>query len=794
MNGLVVGAWLVAALLGGAGLTALLGRGRVRGSSFLTLAPGLGLALVLALFLGLDGPGPLAFQVLVAPAAVAGVGLVGLAAARRPDLPPEGSEVPARPARTGTVAALLLLAAAAWLYPVGSMRLDPGLPFLVEEAPLASQVLTRGDQAVHPLGAPTRSTVARLLGALGGDPLQVAQVLSGSCQVLALLLLFGGLRLGTAHSMAALLGAAATFAGTSQSWLVTSGLEGALAHLLGAAALALLLADPGPAPAALVPLLALAVSLLEPGLAWPLVLLASVAPWLPGSRVPRGQRWALTAPACLGALGVAWLGGAPRPAWEASLWFALLPLVLGVAGWKGLRAPLLLGVGSLLVAVAGGGAGGVQGSALWAGCVFAAAGELLGRGWDHAVVGRWSGAWRDGLRFSLPWRALVSLAVAFLAFQGLEPGETALNRHVLLAGQKQGVSVGQLFTPLTLADWVETRGAAFGLGPEDLELAARLRERPEEAQVVTLGVEREPLLPSAVIATLAGAPLVGWQFSASGPELEPAAELARRRAASQAAPGERLLLRRPVRSGQEPGLIGARFRAAWKGVPVPGATVEFELEPPLIRNQELSYRVLRNGSPWSRLPVGLRAGRPLQFVVPRTPGTYRLVFFGREVVASAAEGPLPSSGGVSGSELGDLGLPEVVSDEPGTLAALRVRAEGVGFRLPSRSLVPFELLLENPTTHPVDLARFEALRLELEGPDAYPEEARGRVQPLVPASGATLLAPGGQVRLRAVLPTPLTEGSFRARPVLEDAEGTPARLDLEIPFRTWRRLPPGGAW
>jgi hypothetical protein len=139
-------------------------------------------------------------------------------------------------------------------------------------------------------------------------------------------------------------------------------------------------------------------------------------------------------------------------------------------------------------------------------------------------------------------------------------------------------------------------------------------------------------------------------------------------------------------------------------------------------------------------------------------------------------------------------LPALVSNESDTLAGLEVGFWGLGSRLPARSLVPFTLVLDNSTARPVDLARFESLCLELEGPDAYPEEARGRLQPLLAEVGERpgLLQPGSQVRLRALLPTPLTEGTFKVRPVLVDCEGVRVPLSLGVGIRTWRRLPPAG--
>lgn len=812
MNALLLASWIAAALVGGCGAATLL-RARDR----VAMTPGLGAALVVATFLLLGTSAGLEVQAWGAPALVGIGGVLALGVTRAPgdcgcaEDECERTTVRRR-ARAGTAVGLVLLAAAAWLYPVGSMRLDPGEAFLTQTAPLASQVSRHGEAASHPLGAPVAAPAAaqaRLLGAVGGDTLETGQALAGAFQVLAVLALFGGLRAGTVHALAAVLGVGAMLAGTPHSWLATTGLEGALAHLLGAGALAVLLSASGAASGAVVALLLLALSLVEPGVAWPLALLAAAAPWLPGTSACSKERHAQTGLALAACVGVFSLGGAPFADLRFTAWTALLPVALWLAWRHCLRAPLLLGLGEVLVLATGGGSAtgpGFGASVLAAGAVFATVGELLGRAWDQAAPGHWALRWRGELFLSAPWRALVAVAVLFLVVQGFEPGETALNRNVLLAGQKKQLSVQQLFAPLPLEDWVRTRGADFGLQPGDVERAAALRDKP--AVVVTVRVEREPLLPSAVIATMAGTALPGWRIAPEDPrlvpggwnaELEPAVELARLRASNQAAAGERLLLRQPLCAEEGPtiasGPTDEPLTARWKGAAAPGSLVEIEVSPALRRGEVLGYHVTRDGEAWSRIPVETPAGRPVLFPVPRTPGVYLLHFYRRPAGAAASKG----------TDLGGGRLPALVSD-PGALGRLQAQVAGLGTRLPSRSLVPFELVLRNPARlsdsasgpnrQPVSLARFEALRLELDGADAYPEERRGRLQPLLTSAGLApgVLEPGAEVHLRVLLPTPLTEGTFRARPVLVDAEGGSVPLDLEIPFRTWRRIPPGGAW
>lgn len=723
----------LATLVAGLGATAFMG---VRDRW--ALVPGLGLGLVVALFL-LFG-----FWPAVALALLTGVGML----VRKPE--------PAPALRLGTLAALALLGAAAWLYPVGSMRLDPGFDFLVRQAPMAAM------HGVHPLGpeaAPADAGTTRLLQALGGDPLFAAQVFAGVCGVLVLLTLFGGLRAATGHSLAGILGAGAMLAGTPTSWLATPGFDPAVTHLLAAALVGATLASVHAFTGALVVVLASALG----SAAWPLVLMAALAPWVPGRDACRLERRAQTALAVLAAVALLLLGHSPTPAaYTATWWTWLLPVAVLTPSWS--ARVLALGEAGVMLF------GGLEPGVLAAGSVFAAAGELLGAGWARTQPGHWG--FRGGL--SIPWRALASVAILFLVVQGFEPAETDLNRRVLLAGQKSGVSVGELFTPLTLQEWAPRHGARHGVRPTDLDVAEGLRGKAGEALVLTIGAEREPVVPSAVIATLARTPLAGWRY----PDLEPAAEVAAWEAANQAAPGERLLVRLPQARWPAGSATGETFRGAWKGTPMPGSLVEIEVTPPPARGEVLGYHVLRDGEPFSRIPTETAAGRPLLFAVPRQPGEYRLSFFRR---ADGVE-----------TLLGEGGLPPVKVEEE----RFAVKAEGLAPRLPSRSLVPFTLVLQNPTTAPMSLHRFETLRLEIEGRDAYPEERAGRLQPLVTDRGrAPLLLPaGGEVRLQAVLPTPLTEGTFTARAVLVDEEGGEVALPWQAAFRTWRRLPPAGAW
>ncbi len=776
MNHGVLWAWILAAILGGGGLVTLWG-GTHRWVSGL----GLGSALVLAAFLLPGFSLDLARLAWGAPAALALLGLGTLGAAWRSGWP--GPRLASRPLGLGSRLFVLLLAGGAWLAVVGAMHLDPGTPFLLEHAPMASQYGTLGDSASHPLGGGSASLPARLLGVLGGDPLFSAQVLAGLFQVLTLLALFTGLRHASVHPLAALLGVGAMLAGTPASWLVTTSLEQAMTHLLGAGLLALLMLGSGWLAGLLAAGLILALAPLDAGAAWSLGLLAGLAPWLPGGESSRRQRW-IQSVLPLAALGSA-LGtlGFPRPGFEWSWWIVLFLPALGLAWRRKVRAALLLGGGEILVALLGEGLGAWV---LGAGCVLTVAGELLGEAWEKARPGHWRLGWESGgLRLEAPRRSGVVLVLLWLVVVGLEPGEAAMNRQVLLAAHKLHLGLPELLRPIPLEAWVESRGSVRGLGPQDAVLARTLADRATPALVLTSGIQTEPLLPSAVIATLARRPLSGWIRLPDGAELEPAAELIRSQVRERAPRGERLLMLEPFPDIQPSGTRPAAptgLQARWEGPAAPGriAPIHLSLLPP--PGQTLGYRVFRNGQPWGRFPVeGFEEGVAL-FPVPRTPGSYTLEFHQR---------PAGDPGG-PGVPLGDGGLEPLVSDEPATLAALQARVEGLGSRIPSGSLVPFVLVLRNPTDLPVDLGRFGFLCLELDGEEVSPEEARGDLQPLLTSADQSpgVLLPCAEVRLRGLLPTPRIEGRFQGRPLLVDGAGIRLPLDLELDFQTWRRLTP----
>jgi hypothetical protein len=774
VNHALLWAWILAAVLGGGGLIRLWGvtHGWVSGL-------GLGSALLLAAFLLPGFSLGLSHQAWVAPAAVALLGLGAWGTAWRSGRP--GPPPTPRPLGLGSRLFLLLLAGAAWLSTVGAMHLDPGLPFLVEHAPMASQYAACGDAASHPLGGGPSSLPARLLGVVGGDPLFSAQFLAGAFQILTLLTLFSGLRCASVYPLAALLGVGAMLAGTPASWLLTTSLEQAMSHLLGAGLLTLVLLDSGWLGGLLVAGLLLALAPLQSGAAWSLGLLAGLVPWLPAGEAPARQRWIRSLLPLL-ALGISLETlGIPHPGFAWSWWIVLFLPALALAWYRKMRGALLLGSGEVLVAFFG------QGLGAWvlgAGCVLTVAGELLGEAWEKARPGRWGLGWESGgLRVEVPRRLVLSLLVLGLVVEGLESGETAMNRQVLLAAHKVQVDLPELLRPLSLEAWVETQGSLHGLGPQDVVLARALADRAAPALVLTAGLRTEPVLPAAVLATLARRPLSGWIRLPEGAELEPAAELIRSQIPDRLPRGERLLRWEPFvdpPSGLSPS--PPELQARWKGPVAPGRVALIQLYPPPPPGQTLGYRVWRNGQPWGLFPVEGGEGGELRFPVPRTPGTYTLEFYRRP-----AGGPAGS-----GIALGGGGIEPVLSDESATLAALQARIEDFGARNSSGSLVPFSLVLRNPTDLPVDLGRFEFLCLELDGEGLSSEEARGCLQPLWTLEGYPpgLLLPRAEVRLQGFLPTPWNEGKFQARPLLVDAAGIRLSLDLQLEFQTWRRLPP----
>lgn len=659
----------------------------------------------------------------------------------------------------GTATTLILLALAVWLYPVGRLWLDPGDDFLVRQAPLAAWVAHGGEAGVHPLGPaamPSDPFWAVLAGRLGGDPLGTWQLLTALPQVLALLVLAGGLRAAAGASLPAVLGAAMVFFGEPTAWLVTASPEEAAAHLLGAGAVAAGLA-PGRAGPGVALLLGVAAGVLVPPLGWVLV---------PALVVVGGRRtgpW----PAAV-ALAVLWrLGGGPGgDRGGPTGWLWLLPL----AGWVACRRrcrPVLLLLAAELFGRALGGWSEAMSGAL-PGAVGVALGVLVGETWQGL-----SGDRRPALAAAhLPLcRLALAVLVAGFAWQGGEPAETVLNRRVFLEARARGVAFARLLLPGTLSAWAAGPGRTRGLTAGDLELAQRLP--PGAGVVLTPAVSEEPLIPAAVLAALSGRRLLGWHADPEHPELLPAAAAAQRlgNPSLLAGPAAWVALRKEggvrvlsplVARVEGQGELRVEAPSRW----IPGELVWLEPRDDLPAGWRWGCRVFRGEHPWGELAVEVPAGQPLPLVVPGTPGTYRLAFYGRRKNRMV--------------ELGDGGVAPFRCNRPAALASLQGHLEGLEEEVPAGTILKVRLVVANPGEYPVSLERLPLARVSFADSRAPQEAAWDR----------PVLLPGEEAACPLLLATPRSPGKWPLAVELLDGRGRPHRLSVARVVRTRRLLPP----
>ena len=532
---------------------------------------------------------------------------------------------------------LVLLALAAWLYPLGSARLDPDPAVLGRLEPLM------GSPTV-PLGLEP-SLGERALVGLGLDPV----VLAGALQVLAVFVLYGALRRHAGVS-AAVLGTAGAVTGTTSSWLVCTEPLLAAEHLLTACALFVL---PGRRPWAAAPLV-LALAALNPLGALLLAGAGVASRWL-GTPTTDDRRatWAL------GALVLAWY--LPLAGWPLAAW----------AVWQARSA-----VGLLLL---------TQGPP-------AALAALVGQSLRQAAPDRLR-LWRDqGLRLRIPWRTAGALIFAVALVATVEPGERMLNQRILLAAHKRDLNVPDLFPPLRAADQVRFAPASWGLQPDDLDLAAFLSRQRGRSLVVTPGAKNEPYEVAAFLTGTSGHSLAGWTWLEGRPTLVPGAAAFRGTldpAALSAARLDRLV----VRGESSLDLPVERRATGWTVYRVPteetvGGAGPIEVTPtsPVQAghlawlavqpaNQAVEYVVWRNGRPLGAdFPVRGTGRVPL--VLPLASGDYRLEW-------RQGNGAPVEARGWSGLRVD----PQADLEALGVCSDLQTTA-------PSRSLVPVRLTLQ----------------------------------------------------------------------------------------------------
>lgn len=120
-------------------------------------------------------------------------------------------------------------------------------------------------------------------------------------------------------------------------------------------------------------------------------------------------------------------------------------------------------------------------------------------------------------RLHLPSRWFLSLAFLALVVLGGKAGETVFNDQVLIASQKERVNFLRLVRPHSLSDWLSWRGERLGFTSQDASAVEEIRKTQGKMAYFS-GPFPDPEV-SALVATLAQKPLLGWSSGPSGPEL-----------------------------------------------------------------------------------------------------------------------------------------------------------------------------------------------------------------------------------------------------------------------------------
>ena len=628
--------------------------------------------------------------------------------------------------KAGNVFLLALFALAVWLYPVGMAQLEPDPSFALDWAPrLAPDV---------------------------GDSWALAAATTGLLQLLSAGLLIWGLRKTSGRWFPACLATVATFAGSSEGWMLTNSLEQALIHLLIVVFflgflfekyLALFLATLLLLPLSLATAIALLIAL-------------GIQNWL--DEQP-GRPLYVTC-------GATALILAAHSFWPPTgIWLWLLPLAVHLHPEYAFLAVFYL-------LSAGMGSGGDFGPGLASGMVL---GQAWLTQWESSEPSNFETEVAEGLRtLSLPKRSCLKLALILLLVVAVLPGEQRLNRELLIGSQKVGLKLPQLFQPQSLKEWTLLSGERYGLVSSDLILAEELARTPGPVTVLSFG-EKTGRWPAAVLSTLSGKNLEG--YAADG-TLLPGPTLAKELSRPEILDGELVAVRgyagndSPLETIWQGENGSAIFRLPKRANPAleipdlpemlaPGVLLDLGVEG-------LSYQVWREGEKWGR-PVHFPAGTPSSFLLPTKPGSYEIEF-------------------ESGKRLGPFR-----SDLPSTLSRLKAEFQGEPYQVrPSRTPLRVRLRLTNNSEFPLPLAWVEAVRFNHTGSPLKEDNPR----PFVRLHQTGQLAPEESVELETWWLIPPTEGEFEVSLTLRGRDGLEHTIPFDPPLRlqTWRRVSPTAVW
>lgn len=344
------------------------------------------------------------------------------------------------------------------------------------------------------------------------------------------------------------------------------------------------------------------------------------------------------------------------------------------------------------------------------------------------------------------------------------PGEHILNRQVLIPAQRKHIPFTQLFRVFSLEEH------AAKLASQDWRKAApypQLRESdlgplknlPKERAFtpLTVGEGAEDRMRSLLYAHLGNRPLGGWDDPQhlAGPML-----LCKRRGKNFVVDGPAILF---LREGSAEIALGPD-RADLPGEENDG---------------RLDFRRLIN-VPHRPQTVSAEPNCGYLWVANQKPYT---LFF--------AEQPAEVVFGVSPGKVKLLALNDEKNERELTVHPTDWVLEYLGSQevLPSRSLVPMNMVLLNRGAGAVSTDGLEAIRLETKGTASF--------SPFQQELGEEfILFPGESINLTLTLATPEPEGTFQ----IEAFALTPQGQELPLPIlgtravKTWRRLSPVGTW
>lgn len=645
-----------------------------------------------------------------------------------------------------------------WTWSVGSKWLALSESLLVGWLPLLSA--WKAGRVGHPLGLeidPYYSGLARIVSWVPGDVLVAWSLTEAALKLMLLSFLVLGVRSLTASWTAGLTSAALLFLASPTYWFMLD-LPGTATYL---GQLAVLLAMGRKSPEAALVFSLLLVRFHPPSALAVLPMLLLPLP------IAYGKMRAVAASLILG-IGLVFAGPELDPELVMAHWYFL---ALGAAFFRDLtivRLALLWEIGLSLVGAPG--AGVVLAGALALGLALhkvakpqkcreestaPAAAESQG------VAAVKSGV---SLRLSGPTIQVFGFCLVLGVFCG--PGESLWNRELLIAFQKAHFSMVHLVWPPTVEQRVREGTPPFGdFDPSmDFPLVDLLKEDTESETLAVLtrrtGEQEAPesLETSAVLAILSGRDLHGW-----GPSME------------------------------QPSLRLGAQAAKVTGDPLPAGsdTVYFREAGDVRKESDCGGRreTVQNGS----IPT-LFTPRPVpglwQTLSPGG-GLYQLAYPDgfRETVVFSEQTPaifrLPTASGPYEFGSGVANQPQKFTVDPPQLEVSYSPSDP----LPSRSLVPVQVLLQNKGTTAFFLGRWEQLVLRPQAGESFESVAQTIDNP-------GILTPGESQVLNLTLVTPEAEGTYSLELLGYDERGNAMNIPWERPvlIRTWRRLPPVGTW